>query len=275
MWIAVGPIVYYTIRRTPSLPQKQYIVPNASLTQAPTNGIATRPNWTRVYACYAHASLKSTGTKGGGGSTLWLWAGRNWLVFIVVTDWLGFYVGGRNWRVFLVRAANRLVLAWASKLTSFCVVVRNYIDFSVGGRSFINEEKRSGVQIPPRSYFRFFWDASPHNSHSLSKTHQRIGRIPSYITSKWLSRANTQLHSHRIRVINYLTVAIGAIVNHTNAPYTIVDCNKVSYSIVRYIRFRTASLPIKKSFLLRRWIRVHADVHGKDKYTSNWHLAHR
>ena len=46
-------------------------------------------------------------------------AGRNWLVFSVVIDWLGFGVGGRNWLGFFMPAANRLVLVWASKLTWF------------------------------------------------------------------------------------------------------------------------------------------------------------
>ena len=184
-----------------------------------------------------------------------------WVVEIDVFFWCGpqiawFWREHRNW-------------------LRFCVVVRNYLDFSVGVDPLQTKKRGPGFKSHRGRTSVFSEMHLRTTAISLSKTHQRIGRIHSYITSKWLSRANTQPHTHRIRVINYLTVAIGAIVNHTNAPYTIVDCNKVSYSIVRYIRFRTASLPIKKSFLLRRWIRVHADVHGKDKYTSNWHLAHR
>ena len=55
------------------------------------------------------------------GDQNWPCAGRFWLVSSVMMGWLGFCVGGggRNWLGFWMRAANRLVLVWASKLTCF------------------------------------------------------------------------------------------------------------------------------------------------------------
>ena len=47
----------------------------------------------------------------------WPCAGRNYFFWSVIIDWLGFCIGGgRNWPDFWMRAANRLVLGWASKL---------------------------------------------------------------------------------------------------------------------------------------------------------------
>ena len=98
---------------------------------------------------------------------------------------------------------------------AFCVGGRNCFCFSAGDRSFVNEPKRSGLQIPVSAdwvaqcfirnkrtievrgsnltedfsrTFRLSGNASPHNSQALSKTHKRICRLPSYITSKmiWL-----------------------------------------------------------------------------------------
>ena len=42
----------------------------------------------------------------------------------------------------------------------------------------------------------FFWNSSPHNSQALSKTHQRIGRHPSFIMLKWWAPRPTGLERY-------------------------------------------------------------------------------
>ena len=101
------------------------------------------------------------------GGRNWLCAGRNWLVFSAVIVLLGFCVDGRNCHGFCMRATN---LVWASKLTWFLCGWSKLAWFQCGDRSFVNERKRSRVQIPPKSYFRFYWNASPHKSQALCKT---------------------------------------------------------------------------------------------------------
>ena len=62
-----------------------------------------------------------------------LCAGRNWLVFRVVIDWLGFCVGARNWLDFWMRAANLFVLVWSPKLTCFLCGWSKLTRFQCGG----------------------------------------------------------------------------------------------------------------------------------------------
>ena len=150
--------------------------------------------------------------KNGSKLICFLFAGRKFLVLSVRIDWLDFCVGGQKWRGFCMRARNHLVFVWASKLTCFLCRWSELTWFQCGRSilyertkqvrasnptqrwpivlSVLNEQTRSGVQIPPKSYFCFFGNASPHSSQALTKP-VNFGGLPSYIILNITVRRHT------------------------------------------------------------------------------------
>ena len=82
------------------------------------------------------------------GDPNWLCAGLNYLVLSVMVDLFGFCAGdGRNWLGFWMRAANRLVLAWESRLTCFFSGWSMLTWFLCGDRTWLDVSLGIGIDL--------------------------------------------------------------------------------------------------------------------------------
>ena len=161
--------------------------------------------------CVVGGGRNWLGFLGYGPQIAWFWCEhRNWLGFCLVGRyWLDFSVVDQTWPDFSLGIGIDLFCVWGSKMSWFysmwieidldlvwwcstanrymgswqmcllCPINRRPLSHRWQSSSVVlsvRNERRSGVQIPPKSLFSFFWTvflwhSFPHNSQAVSKTH--------------------------------------------------------------------------------------------------------
>ena len=120
------------------------------------------------------------------GSRVWLCAGRNWRVFGVDIDWLDFCEGGRNWLGFQMRAANRFILVWASKLTWFLRGLSKLTWFQCGGSILYKRTKEVWASTPGQRWL----------SSSVFYQLRTNNRGPGFKSHRSRTSAFSEMHLH-------------------------------------------------------------------------------